>query len=513
MAGLCWRAVAAALFVASPLLAASDLRIGPLFLDHPPQLEVALDGGAEPPKTQDLSLAEDGLAMGHPSEVRPFAATGRGMAIAVAVDVSGSMAGRPLAQLRRALARLVREVAPGDRVALLSFADDLKVEAAFGASGAEIDGAISRLRPRGHTTELFHALFEACSLFDRPGLPVFHRLLVISDGKDEGRAYRLDDVVARAAARGLQVDSLGLTRVDPSYLSNLQRLADLSGGRYRRVRDSAGLEEAVHEGLSQLQETPVALFPAALRADGQPHTAVVRWQRGASVLEREARLPVLRPEAAAVAPGGGAGADGAGLSPRPHSAATDRVQPWTMGAAAVLLIAAAVALLLWRRRSHRRAAVSSLAVPPGLPLARSRSAPPLPGPPPGEAAHAPPLGAKPASRRATLIRHEFAAPSPGHPSAVLLGEEGASSGQRVPIQSAPFWIGAGDGNDLRLAGDDYLSERHAFIQFHEGSLLLFDNESTNGTFVNLERLAAVPRPLSPGDQIRVGHSTFRLQAP
>jgi diguanylate cyclase (GGDEF)-like protein len=51
--------------------------------------------------------------------------------------------------------------------------------------------------------------------------------------------------------------------------------------------------------------------------------------------------------------------------------------------------------------------------------------------------------------------------------------------------------------------DESASREHAEIFFHGGQLVIYDLKSTNGTFVNRERLSK-PRVLRAGDQIRIG---------
>jgi pSer/pThr/pTyr-binding forkhead associated (FHA) protein len=94
----------------------------------------------------------------------------------------------------------------------------------------------------------------------------------------------------------------------------------------------------------------------------------------------------------------------------------------------------------------------------------------------------------------------------------LVAQDGPAAGSRFAVESSPYWIGAAESADLHLAADDYLSAHHASVQYHEGSLLLYDNHSTNGTFVNDARLGEAPRTLAPGDRIRFGRSTFTVVA-
>ncbi|HBL27944.1 MAG TPA: hypothetical protein DD490_13985, partial [Acidobacteria bacterium] len=243
---------------------ASTLRLGPVFTDPPPGIDVVLDAPAVQtmPEAASLALvAEDGRAAGTAQSVVPFHTSGRQMAVVVAVDVSGSMAGAPLAGLKAALKNLAASRGPQEEIALVSFADDVLVESPFGAPQGELGTAIDRLATRGRITELFKALFKALALLEeKPGTR--RRLLVVSDGRDEGTAYQLDDVIERARSLGIPVDAIGLSKIDPRYLSNLERLADLTGGGYAPAESGKDLERQMGAGIERLRQTPVARFTA-----------------------------------------------------------------------------------------------------------------------------------------------------------------------------------------------------------------------------------------------------------
>ena len=71
---------------------------------------------------------------------------------------------------------------------------------------------------------------------------------------------------------------------------------------------------------------------------------------------------------------------------------------------------------------------------------------------------------------------------------------------------APVTIGRHPSCDFPLRRDD-VSRRHAEIRFEQGGFVLHDLESTNGTFVNAERVEG-SRPLAPGDRIEIGSGTI-----
>ena len=84
------------------------------------------------------------------------------------------------------------------------------------------------------------------------------------------------------------------------------------------------------------------------------------------------------------------------------------------------------------------------------------------------------------------------------------------AGEEFPVDSAPLTIGRGGQNDLVLGGDEFASARHARIEARRDGVWVQDLESTNGTYVNGERVAGSVR-LGPGDVLRVGETDLRLE--
>lgn len=115
------------------------------------------------------------------------------------------MSGQPLAELKKALTALAGELRPQDRIALVTFADEFRPESGFTDDPEQLRDAIEGLEARGRTTELFKALFKSLDLFEEPGLPIRRRLVVVSDGKDEGTAYRWSKSARSSSRRSSRV--------------------------------------------------------------------------------------------------------------------------------------------------------------------------------------------------------------------------------------------------------------------------------------------------------------------
>ncbi len=87
---------------------------------------------------------------------------------------------------------------------------------------------------------------------------------------------------------------------------------------------------------------------------------------------------------------------------------------------------------------------------------------------------------------------------------------GPQTGMQFALDQPVIRIGRGSTNDLVIK-DSQSSREHAEITRQGDQLILRDLGSTNGTFVNGERLSG-SRPLRPGDQIRIGETTLGFEA-
>ncbi len=102
----------------------------------------------------------------------------------------------------------------------------------------------------------------------------------------------------------------------------------------------------------------------------------------------------------------------------------------------------------------------------------------------------------------------------GRVSAVSAGVRRAWNAERLPKlllphpSAAALRIGRDPGNGLRLSHET-VSRAHAELRMRDGTWVLTDLGSTNGTTVNGRRVtgSAVVRD---GDQVGFGHMTFRL---
>jgi len=89
---------------------------------------------------------------------------------------------------------------------------------------------------------------------------------------------------------------------------------------------------------------------------------------------------------------------------------------------------------------------------------------------------------------------------------VLHGTEMLPKGRKIKVDSRGLTIGRGKHNDI-VVPDHYASQDHAEFKNYRGITTLEDIGSTNGTWVNGERINSQVQ-LVAGDYIKIGSMTF-----
>lgn len=101
---------------------------------------------------------------------------------------------------------------------------------------------------------------------------------------------------------------------------------------------------------------------------------------------------------------------------------------------------------------------------------------------------------------------EGESPKPEAIAPMLIATQGPLAQQRFTIPSQGLTIGRHPDNDVVLADELMVSRYHAIITLENGQYVLYDRDSSNGTWVNEER--TYRHVLEPGDRIGIWHSRF-----
>ena len=93
---------------------------------------------------------------------------------------------------------------------------------------------------------------------------------------------------------------------------------------------------------------------------------------------------------------------------------------------------------------------------------------------------------------------------------VVVSSPALRSGDVHAVTSASLTVGRAAQNDVAIDADQFASARHARFEQRADGVWVWDEGSTNGTFVNGARLTR-PERLEPGDVVRVGETDLRFE--
>ena len=94
-------------------------------------------------------------------------------------------------------------------------------------------------------------------------------------------------------------------------------------------------------------------------------------------------------------------------------------------------------------------------------------------------------------------------------SASLVIHQGAGAGDQHPVDGELI-LGREDSSADLVIPDPGVSRRHARVIGENGALILEDLGSSNGTYVNGERISGAVE-LAPGDEIRIGATVLGIE--
>ena len=128
---------------------------------------------------------------------------------------------------------------PYEKIGIAVFDSDLEVLVPISADQAATKEAVKNIKASGQATEFYKNILSAIEILKKTDA-TRKALVILSDGKDEDKAYTSQDVIAAAKSAGVVILSLGYLEkpTDSPYLQNLQRLANDTFGVYYNATDS-----------------------------------------------------------------------------------------------------------------------------------------------------------------------------------------------------------------------------------------------------------------------------------
>jgi pSer/pThr/pTyr-binding forkhead associated (FHA) protein len=106
-----------------------------------------------------------------------------------------------------------------------------------------------------------------------------------------------------------------------------------------------------------------------------------------------------------------------------------------------------------------------------------------------------------------------AIPAIENPARITLRTESGEVLQEITLDKPEIVIGRAPSSDILLSKDKLTSRRHATIRYEQGSYILVDERSANGTFVNGQQLEEkAPYKLQNDDRVAIGEYELQFRS-
>lgn len=235
-----------------------------------------------------------------------FQQSAEGVAYIFLVDVSRSLSVNEFGLIQASLESWIASLRDDDRAAILTFGDESRLLVDFTNNVAELRESLAALGPTDDSTVFFEALQDGFELAKRrdPGLPGRRALIVLTDGRDEGSGWSLEDILGKLRDEPTPIYSIGLSRIRNQtererYLQLLRRLSVNSGGAFFEgsTDNLMALYAAIREAIHNVWVMDF-VCPDCVR-DGETYRLQVNLSDGERVLSDGQRVSLLPPAAGA----------------------------------------------------------------------------------------------------------------------------------------------------------------------------------------------------------------------
>lgn len=393
-------------------------------------------------------------------------------AILFLVDTSDPARHLALSKIIEHIEQLLEVSEAHHLIGLASFDKDLQLRAAVGASKAQILSSSAKLQAKGLTTELYRNILKSIDILkkvqaDRKAIFVF------SDGQAEDKAYFHQDVVRAARQSGIIINSIGYPRsVALSVaLQTIRRLSDDTGGLYFETGQDFILPspvlDTIYANIDKGEKIQIDLSDVDYaRVSRAEVDLLFDTELGKFELSMPISIPLIRPIAPVAASKPVKQAPPAPAQAKQPTTTQNEValrgmDLWLWYGVPIALIVLIVLTLLTLFLLYKKPATKP---------------------------------EKESSRQ-----DEF------RPYAYLIAQD---EQLRYPVTRTIWRIGRSRDNEMTL-NDSSISRRHAEIQRdNKGNFILLDTNSSNGVFVNNEKVTV--HQLKEGDMIEIGDVCLRF---
>jgi len=231
------------------------------------QVIIEFSGLSEAPDPAQVTVTANGEPVSD-LEVAPLSESAVAAGAVLAIDTSGSMAGAPLEAAKEAAKGFVAQARPGDRIALITFADDVRVLSGFTGDAASLNSLIDGVAADGDTA-FNDAIIKGVAMYADPASrDLLPHMIVLTDGDDTGLGAPLDDAVAAVESSDVRVFGVALESPDLNP-DPVRAVAEAGDGLFLSTPDAAGLSALYDEVGREISNTMVARFTSPVSTPGE----------------------------------------------------------------------------------------------------------------------------------------------------------------------------------------------------------------------------------------------------
>ncbi len=217
------------------------------------------------------------------------------------LDTSGSLTGEKLERLQAASRALLAALRPGDRAALVTFDQEIRMRVPPTADTRQLERGVAGILPGG-STALWDALYAGTLLASGPGRAL---LVLFTDGEDNASWLDSEQLQRVLEESNVLVQAVGIVPPEPARPSGwrtspprpsepvtvrtLRGLAEVTGGRFWPAASPDRLEDSFLAILQAMKTRYVLRFePDPTRREGLHQLDVRLTRRKGKVHSRKA---------------------------------------------------------------------------------------------------------------------------------------------------------------------------------------------------------------------------------
>ena len=420
--------------------------------------------------------------------IKKFTDTKEGSAYIFLFDVSGSLSSDRFEKLRAATKNWCQKMGENDRMAIMTFGNEVKTPLDFSADKAQINSVVDSLSNSDGETRLYDAVCEGLKLSEKRGddIPKRKVIILLSDGKNDvsGGSGR-DDVIDLTKKHMIPVYSLcTAAKNSNSGSSFMNELCELSHGMFFNISET-GIDEVYNRAYERLMNAYIIDFKyPSSKTDGKMHNLTISVIENGTEFSDTRELYMEKPTESIIPAAANVAAseeENSNMNGIPKTTLLIFIIIGVVILAAIVGVAALMVVLNGKKKTQ-----GHMPPPPVYPPANNPAA----------------------SDRTVALGGSAAAPKPqsGGPKFTL----SELNGNGVFTADASDRIVIGRKSDCNIIlKDSQVSGHHCSVTRRGGSFYVTDMGSTNGTIVNGIQISSETE-LKSGDLIMLGTKEYKV---